>query len=141
MISDECMMLHGTFGELSRYECSYANTYAGLSDTDKKKADEKRVEQRAAVLAIIKVDKYFVERDELKHAFNDLAKVEVELDKLESGPGYDSEDDIDTLNYLSTSIDLARDKVLEVARKLVARADETTDEEAEPAPKRARKDD
>ncbi len=141
------MELIAVFSQLSSYESYYASNYAGLSDTNKKAADGKREEERAAVMTVLKLDKSIVKVDKVKRAFDKLARAEVDLFTLESKPGYDSEDDIVQINSLSWSIDHHRENVVKVAKEAAARAVEatglTTESDSDtgaPAQKRRRAD-
>ena len=53
----------------------------------------------------------------VKLAFNRQARCEVELDKIQNGPGYDSESDVEAVRSLGYSIDRARNCVAKAAQK------------------------
>lgn len=141
------MELDAVFSQLSSYESYYTNKYAGLSDTDKQAADGRRVDERAAVMTVLKLDTSIVKVDRVKQAFDKLARAEVDLFTFESEPGYDSDDDIVRINYLSRSIDYHRENVVKAAKETAARLVEATgfttesdsDDEG-PAKKRPRAD-
>lgn len=119
------------FSVLASYELFYAKQYAGMSESGKKQADEKRMEERAAVLTAGGLDGQLAQDKKVKRAFDRLATCEVELHDAESNPGYDSESD--TGDY-HDNVSSARWNVARVASK----AAERPETEGEAPAKRAR---
>lgn len=100
------------FMQLASYEAYYDNMYAGLSDNHKKMADEKRVEERGKVLVAGGLDGSLASKPEVKHAFDQLALRELDLDRLDQ-----ARCGVETMHFAVRMVDLAREQIAKVAKE------------------------
>lgn len=126
------------FEQLAASEYHLAKMRDSRVDAHIATADEKRVTERAKVVALLKADPSILQDEKVKKAFDVLAEHEVGYEKYAKSPYVDSDSDGDARDIMFP--DMIRDARKNVVSTVqaAAKAPEARDADEGPAQKRAR---